>query len=86
MDVKDLNERYNINSPAVKRILKELKELNKTKSSLFVAVPLEDNIFEWHFTMRGPKNTEFEGGVYHGKIILPTEYPLKTPRYYLFDT
>jgi len=46
---------------------------------LFVAVPLEDNIFEWHFTMRGPKNTEFEGGIYHGKIILPSEYPLKPP-------
>jgi len=29
--------------------------------------------------MRGPKNTEFEGGVYHGKIILPSEYPLKPP-------
>jgi len=29
--------------------------------------------------MRGPKNTEFEGGVYHGKIILPADYPLKPP-------
>jgi len=60
--------------------LKELRELKKLKkSSLFVADPLEDNIFEWHFTMRGPRNTEFEGGVYHGKIILPSEYPLKPP-------
>jgi len=79
MEPSDLNARYNLNSPAVKRILKELRELKKTKSSLFVAEPLEDNIFEWHFTMRGPKNTEFEGGVYHGKIILPSEYPLKPP-------
>jgi len=29
--------------------------------------------------MRGPRNTEFEGGIYHGKIILPSEYPLKPP-------
>jgi len=77
METKE--ERYNPNSPAVKRILKELRELHKTKSTLFVADPLEDNIFEWHFTMRAPKNTDFEGGVYHGKIILPSEYPLKPP-------
>jgi len=63
----------------VQRILKEIRELKKVKSSLLVADPLEDNIFEWHFTMRGPRNTEFEGGIYHGKIILPSEYPLKPP-------
>jgi len=70
---------YNTNSPAVQRILKELRELKKNDSCMFVADPLEDNIFEWHFTMRGPRNTEFEGGIYHGKIILPSEYPLKPP-------
>lgn len=36
-------------------------------------------MYEWHFTIRGPKGTEFEGGVYHGRILLPTEYPLKPP-------
>jgi len=70
---------YNPNSPAVQRIFKELRELKKGKSAMFVADPLENNIFEWHFTMRGPRNTEFEGGVYHGKILLPSEYPLKPP-------
>uniref|UniRef100_A0A6B2LB88 UBC core domain-containing protein n=1 Tax=Arcella intermedia TaxID=1963864 RepID=A0A6B2LB88_9EUKA len=68
-----------MSSPAVRRILKEIKELRKVKSSLFVAAPLEDNIFEWHFTMRGPRNSEFENGIYHGKIILPSDYPLKPP-------
>ena len=27
----------------------------------------------------GPQGTEFEGGYYHGRIILPTEYPMKPP-------
>lgn len=36
-------------------------------------------MFEWHFTIRGPPNTEFEGGIYHGRIILPSDYPLKPP-------
>ena len=40
---------------------------------------IADNLFEWHFTVRGPSDTEFEGGVYHGRIILPTEYPMKPP-------
>jgi ubiquitin-conjugating enzyme E2 J1 len=39
----------------------------------------QDNIFEWHFTIRGPRETEFEGGVYHGRILLPAEYPYKPP-------
>jgi len=36
-------------------------------------------LFEWHFTILGPKDSEFEGGHYHGRIILPTEYPMKPP-------
>ncbi|GAA36417.2 ubiquitin-conjugating enzyme E2 J1, partial [Clonorchis sinensis] len=38
-----------------------------------------DNLFEWHFTIRGPEDTEFSGGVYHGRILLPSEYPMKPP-------
>ena len=40
---------------------------------------LQENQFEWHFTIRGPPDTPFEGGIYHGRILLPTEYPLKPP-------
>jgi len=36
-------------------------------------------MFEWHFAIRGPKGTDFEGGRYHGKILLPAEYPFKPP-------
>ncbi|KOS14820.1 non-canonical ubiquitin conjugating enzyme 1 [Malassezia pachydermatis] len=39
----------------------------------------QDNLFEWHFTLRGPQNTPFEYGLYHGKILLPSEYPFKPP-------
>ena len=40
---------------------------------------LKDNLFEWHFTIRGPADSEFDGGIYHGRIILPPEYPMKPP-------
>lgn len=45
----------------------------------YSACPLEDNLFEWHFTVRGPPNTEFEGGLYHGRILLPSQYPMQPP-------
>lgn len=36
-------------------------------------------MFDWHFTLRGPRDTEFEGGMYHGRILLPADYPFKPP-------
>ena len=39
----------------------------------------QDNLFEWHFTVRGPPDTDFADGRYHGRIILPAEYPMKPP-------
>ncbi|XP_018024119.1 ubiquitin-conjugating enzyme E2 J1 [Hyalella azteca] len=69
---------YNTRCPAVKRLLREAQELHKPTEEYF-AQPLEDNLFEWHFTLRGPVNTEFEEGIYHGRIILPSEYPMKPP-------
>jgi len=33
--------RYNSHSPSVQRILKEIKEIHKSPSSLFTAAPLE---------------------------------------------
>ena len=45
----------------------------------YSAAPINDNLFEWHFTIRGAADTEFEGGVYHGRIVFPSEYPMKPP-------
>lgn len=69
---------FNTRSPAVKRLMKEAEELSSA-TELYFAQPLEDNLFEWHFTIRGPSETDFDGGVYHGRILLPAEYPMKPP-------
>lgn len=34
---------------------------------------------EWHFTLRGPPDSPFEGGLYHGRIVLPKNYPFAPP-------
>ncbi|KAH7279430.1 hypothetical protein KP509_37G019500 [Ceratopteris richardii] len=44
---------------------------------------MQDNIFEWQFAIRGPPDSEFEGGIYHGRIQLPPEYPFKPPSFML---
>jgi len=69
----------NTRNPAVRRIMADVKELAQHPSSRYSAEPLEDNFFEWHFTIRGPAGSDFEGGIYHGRILLPPEYPLKPP-------
>lgn len=76
-------EKYNLKNPAVKRILQELKEMQTNPSDDFMSLPLEDNIFEWQFAIRGPGDSEFEGGIYHGRIQLPVEYPLRPPAFML---
>ncbi|XP_014491477.1 ubiquitin-conjugating enzyme E2 32 [Vigna radiata var. radiata] len=76
-------DKYNLKNPAVKRILQEVKEMHSNPSDDFMSLPLEENIFEWQFAIRGPRDTEFEGGIYHGRIQLPSEYPFKPPSFML---
>ncbi|XP_057672707.1 ubiquitin-conjugating enzyme E2 J1-like [Diorhabda carinulata] len=73
-----LETKYNLKSPGVKRLMREAIELAKPTDEYF-ACPVEDNLFEWHFTVRGPPGTEFEGGYYHGRISLPSQYPMQPP-------
>ncbi|KAI9671445.1 MAG: hypothetical protein M1831_004354 [Alyxoria varia] len=73
---------FNTKSPTVKRILREAREISSTPSSDYTAHPLESNLFEWHFTIRGPPPpSPYAGGLYHGRIVLPASYPLKPPSF-----
>ncbi|KAF8819048.1 ubiquitin-conjugating enzyme subfamily protein, partial [Cardiosporidium cionae] len=52
----------------------------KEPSEYWCAYPLSlEDPFEWHFSARGPTKTEFEGGIYHGRIVLPENYPFAPP-------
>jgi ubiquitin-conjugating enzyme E2 J1 len=78
---------YNPKSPSVKRIFREMKEMNaimeeqKNGRAQFAAEALESDIFEWHFAVRGPDGTDYESGIYHGRILLPHDYPFKPPSF-----
>jgi ubiquitin-conjugating enzyme E2 J1 len=65
---------------AVKRIQGEISALEQDPSPFFRASPLENDILTWHFVMIGANNTVYEGGFYHGQILLDQDYPMKPPR------
>lgn len=69
-------------SPTIKRILHEAAELAQSPSPDFYAAPVNDSdLFDWHFTIRGPPSSVFENGIYHGRILLPPTYPLRPPSF-----
>ncbi|KAF2102391.1 UBC-like protein [Rhizodiscina lignyota] len=73
---------FNKKNPTIKRILKEASELANSTSPDYHAEPLESNLFEWHFTLRGPPApSPYAGGIYHGRIVLPPTYPLRPPMF-----
>ncbi|KIW03453.1 uncharacterized protein PV09_05223 [Verruconis gallopava] len=71
----------NKKSPTIKRIMREAAELTSNPSPDYHAAPLDSDLFEWHFTLRGPADSPFSAGIYHGRITLPPQYPLRPPSF-----
>lgn len=59
--------------------MKELVDLNKSPPPFIFARPRESDILEWHYILRGPPDTPYEGGEFWGTVIFPSEYPFKPP-------
>ncbi|KAK5631071.1 hypothetical protein RRF57_006786 [Xylaria bambusicola] len=62
-------------------LVREAAELSNSPSPDYTASPLESDLFEWHFTLRGPPKSAFAEGIYHGRIVLPPTYPLSPPSF-----
>lgn len=69
----------NPSAPAVIRLHQELRELKRSPEPNFTAGPVGDDLFNWHFIIKGPPDSPFEGGIYHGQIIFPNNYPSAPP-------
>lgn len=61
--------------------VKEASDLLHNPTPSISASPLEEDLYEWHFTISGPPDSPFSQGLYHGRIILPPSYPLRPPSF-----
>ena len=64
---------------AQRRLKKDYMELIKEPVPFIIAHPLEENILEWHYVLKGPPDSDYAGGIYHGIVKFPTEFPYKPP-------
>ncbi|KRX57318.1 Adaptin ear-binding coat-associated protein 1, partial [Trichinella sp. T9] len=65
------------------RLRKDAARLARDPVPYVKAMPLPSNILEWHYLLRGPEDSPYAGGFYHGKLIFPTDYPFKPPSIYI---
>jgi len=64
---------------ATKRLRKEYQMLIRNPVPFIIAKPNMKNILEWHYVLFPPQDCLYEGGVYHGVLKFPAEFPHKPP-------
>jgi ubiquitin-conjugating enzyme E2 D/E len=65
---------------SLKRIKKEVDEMQKTPPGNCSAGPSDDDIYTWHATIIGPEGSPYHGGIFKLKIVIPVDYPFKSPK------
>lgn len=72
-----------VSTTATNRLKQDYIRIRKDPVPYVTAAPLPSNILEWHYVVRGPEKTPYEGGLYHGKLVFPQEFPFKPPSIYM---
>ncbi len=73
------NIKYVPNNSASRRIIKELKDIEKNPPINWVLGPINDDLSHWSGNMKGPIDSPYEGGLFFFDIFFPPDYPFKPP-------
>jgi len=69
------------NATASTRLRQDYMRIKKDPVPYIIgAEPLPSNILEWHYVIKGPEKSLYEGGYYHGKLVFPKDFPFKPPK------
>ena len=63
----------------ISRLQKEYRALLREPVPHVEAHPAPGDLLSWNFLICGAEGTDFEGGVYHGRLVFPPTYPFKPP-------
>jgi len=67
----------------IKRIEQEVKTFDKEREFYYQVIQDVNDIHTFYYILRGNDNSDYSGGYYLGKIVLPPDYPTENPAFYM---